>query len=359
MLEDEYQGVDQAEHWIGEFIERLREADRHKYSVFQLERAPRTGRLHLQGYSELTGTARYKWIQSHWPNFGSAHFEVRQGSRDQAINYCKKDESRISGPWEIGDNYGQGKRTELDEIAREIREGKTMEYIAKTYPKSFVRYARGIERLDQLTGPKRKIDWNIEVTVYWGTSGSGKTTKAKENFPNAYVWMPQRGQTVWWDGYAGEDTIIIDEFASNFQYHYALRILNEPGVRVETKGGTTCLYAKRIVITSMDSPLNWWPSVKENRYALYRRIHKCYRFTGKAEKGTSIMEVDYFPIEFESNPDNMFEPRKWYKEVYVPEVIPEPEIIEIPSPEELPRFNSDLWEWDHGSTESFDLGLDA
>lgn len=350
-LGEEIRDVESAYSWItGTFIPSLNNAEKHKFTVFQLEEAPTTRRLHLQGYSELTRTARFTWIQSNWEHFRTAHFERRQGSRDQAINYCKKEETRIRGPWEIGNNAGQGHRSDLVEIADEIRSGKELADIANNHPSSFIRYSRGIEKLVGFIGPKRKVDWKMEVTVYWGTSGSGKTTKAKENFPKAYVWMPQRGQTVWWDGYAGEDTIIIDEFASNFQYHYALRILNEPGVRVETKGGTTCLYAKRIIITSMESPIKWWPSVTENRYALYRRIHKCYRFAGNAERGDNTMTLDKFPIEFESNTENRFEPRDWFTEVEQPRA-PSPEHYDLTTPEELPRFDSGMWEWDTGSTE--------
>lgn len=351
-LGEEIRDVESAYSWItGTFIPSLNTAKKHKFSIFQLERAPTTGRLHLQGYSELTTMQRFTWIQNNWEHFRSVHFERRQGSREQAINYCKKEETRVRGPWEIGTNTGQGHRSDLVEIADEIRSGKELADIANNHPSSFIRYSRGIEKLVGFIGPKRKIDWEIEVIVYWGTSGSGKTTKAKNDFPDAYIWMPQRGQTVWWDGYQGEETIIIDEFANNFQYHYALRILAEPGIRVETKGGTICLYAKRIVITAMEPPQSWWSSVKENRYALYRRIHYCYRFTGNARNGTQRFEPDEFPLEFEHDPDNDKAPRKWIPLPPKPPTVEEMTAISISTPEELPRFESGLWEWDTGSTE--------
>ena len=148
------------------------------------------------------------------------------------------------------------------------------------------------------------------------------------------------------------ETIIIDEFANNFQYHYALRILAEPGVRVETKGGTICLYAKRIVITAMDSPLTWWSSVKENRYALYRRIHYCYRFCGNARNRTQVISVDEFPFEFESDPEASWRPRLWIPVPPKAPTVEEMTAISISTPEELPRFSSGIFEWDTGSTEN-------
>lgn len=59
------------------------------------------------------------------------------------------------------------------------------------------------------------------------------------------------------------------------------------------------------------------------------------------------MDLDEFPLEFESDPENPFAPRKWFSEI----APAEPEVIVIPSPEELPRFDSGMWEWDTGSTE--------
>jgi len=333
--------------WVaGPFMESLHSAEKHKFSVFQLERAPSTGQLHLQGYSELARTARFNWIQRNWTFFATAHFEPRRGSQKQAIAYCEKEESRVGGPWSVGEEARQGQRSDLIEVAEKIKEGLPMSSIAIDHPASFIRYSRGFEKLAQLIGPRRKVDWEIEVIVYWGASGSGKTTKAKKDFPDAYVWMPQRGNTVWWDGYAGEEVIIIDEFANNFQYHYALRILNEPGVRVETKGGTICLYAKKIVLTSMKPPIEWWPSQLDDRYALYRRIHWCWKFSGNAKRGTQSIEIDWFPFEFEQDPNNDKAPRKW--KPLDPVVV---DLTALASPVNLPRNNSQFFEWDLGSTQ--------
>ena len=232
----------------------------------------------------------------------------------------------MAGPWRLGTDTGQGHRSDLAQLATKIREGTTLLDIASEFPASFIRYHRGIERLVELTGPRRRIEWQIEVIVYHGTPGSGKTHAAKESWPDAYEWMPQRGQTIWWNGYRGEETILIDEFASNFQYHYALQILNNPGVRVETKGGCVNLYAKRIVLTSMDSPTKWWPSITENRYALYRRISECYIFEGNAIQGTATRRCDTFPLEFEHAEGYPTRARLWI-----------PRAPECPSIEELRR----------------------
>lgn len=60
-----------------------------KFMVCQLEKAPDTGRIHVQGYLELTKPLTYDKIKEilGWP---SAHLEPRRGSQKQAIDYVTK-----------------------------------------------------------------------------------------------------------------------------------------------------------------------------------------------------------------------------------------------------------------------------
>lgn len=192
-----------------------------------------------------------------------------------------------------------------------------METVALNHPTTFIRYGRGVRDLADIIRKQRKAEEpqpeSITVIVLWGQSGSGKTECAKRSFPGAYSFMPQGGQTTWWPDYDGEDTIIINEFANNFPFHYALRLLDEYGLKTQTKGGNTTLYAKTFVLTAMEPPTKWWPGVTSNRDALYRRITHCYRFEGRWKEGTSTMEPDRKPFELDNNcgtwlPDEILEP---------------------------------------------------
>lgn len=66
-----------------------------RYGICQLERGSE-GTLHLQGYLEFDRSIRASSIQSALP--GSYHSR-RMGSRQQAIDYCQKEETRQLGPW--------------------------------------------------------------------------------------------------------------------------------------------------------------------------------------------------------------------------------------------------------------------
>lgn len=72
-----------------------------RYVCWQLERAPDTGRLHLQGYVEFFKPQRLRAAQQAL-RAPTAHLEKRRGTRDQARDYCRKEESRVQGPWEAG-----------------------------------------------------------------------------------------------------------------------------------------------------------------------------------------------------------------------------------------------------------------
>jgi len=77
---------------------KLAMPDGGTYLVWQLE-SGKQGTVHLQGYVEFaknkTLAGCKKWLPS-------AHWEQRRGTAVQARDYCQKEESRVDGPWELG-----------------------------------------------------------------------------------------------------------------------------------------------------------------------------------------------------------------------------------------------------------------
>lgn len=75
---------------------------RVRYVVWQHEAASTTGKLHVQGYAEFSESVRYTAARTMLQLPDDTHFEVRKGTREQARDYCRKEETRVDGPWELG-----------------------------------------------------------------------------------------------------------------------------------------------------------------------------------------------------------------------------------------------------------------
>lgn len=78
-----------------------------KYCVYQLE-VGAEGTEHFQGYMELSGKHSYKQLHG-IIGLERAHFETRRGSGPQAITYCTKVDTRVAGPYHMGEPKEQGK----------------------------------------------------------------------------------------------------------------------------------------------------------------------------------------------------------------------------------------------------------
>lgn len=67
---------------------------------WQAEVGELAGTLHLQGYVELLAPVRLSAMRRWLP---TAHWEAARGTREQCIDYCSKEHSRVAGPWTLGD----------------------------------------------------------------------------------------------------------------------------------------------------------------------------------------------------------------------------------------------------------------
>ena len=63
----------------------------------------------------------------------------------------------------------------------------------------------------------------------------GKTHKARMEHPNAFI----NHQNKWWDGYAGEDVVILDDMDDPCLKHYMKLWADKWSCKGETKGGYT------------------------------------------------------------------------------------------------------------------------
>lgn len=248
-----------------------------RYLCGQLERAE-TGHLHFQGYVELDKPQRISWLKANLSP--TAHFETRFGTRDEARNYCLKEDTRIDGPWEFGTwETQQGKRNDIKLLHEALKTGTPLVKISNDFHSLFLRYHKGIEKYISLNVTPRDPSNEVENIVFVGETGCGKTRLCQERWPDAY-WKPS--QNKWFDGYCGQETIIFDDHNNGWlSWDQLMRVLDRYPCKVETKGGMVELQSKRHVFTSNYLPNVWYKSDKCQMHwpALKRRLTYVYMWS--------------------------------------------------------------------------------
>lgn len=260
-----------------------------KYLIYQKETGE-SGTPHLQGYAQFVQKVRFTQVKNH---IGQRAFvDKRKGSHDEARDYCRKEEGRIEDPVELGEpTLGRGQRNDLLAVKAALDAGGTVQQVADNHFEHWVKYSRAFKEYVILKRQKNR-DWITFTTVYWGEPGVGKTRRiVEEAGANAY-WLPKPcGQNIWFDGYDGEEDVVIDEFYGWIPRDLMQRMCDRYPLLVPTKGGFVPFLAKRIWITSNAAPDNWWPRLGLG--AMRRRL------TG--DFGTVLhMDVPWVPVGVES-----------------------------------------------------------
>lgn len=245
-----------------------------KYLVFQTEKGD-NGTTHYQGYIELKKPMRV--VALHKLVTKDVWFRERNGTRVQARNYCMKEDTRTDGPWEYGSWNGketaQGQRSDLEELSAMIHAGATPYEIETAMPSTYYRYSNAVQRAQYLKAQQRPKGFReVEVVIVYGKPGLGKTKAAYDLDPNLYS-VPI-GKDLWFDGYTGEDTILLDDFSGQMRLVDLLRVLDGHPVQVPVKGSFVYLHCTRIIITTNVHPDTWYDYTQrtDSLLALKRRV---------------------------------------------------------------------------------------
>lgn len=132
-----------------------------KYIVYGRETAPNTGTRHLQGYGNLCSPRRFNSIKSIIGE--TAHIEKARGTDHQNKEYCTKGGDH----WSAGEPVGQGKRTDLEGVVRDVNDGNlSFNEIVLKNQSSFIKYHRGIRALFDIVRPVDARNFKTQVRYY-------------------------------------------------------------------------------------------------------------------------------------------------------------------------------------------------
>ncbi len=226
--------------------------EKTRYIIWQQEKCPDTGKEHYQGYVELSTPMRLKAVKEVL-GYSTIHLELRRGTRDEARAYCCKSESKMAGPWELGswDSGGSGKRNDLDEAAKTIRE-EGLNAVADANPGQFIRLQKHFRDYETYID-SRFLPVERQVLCFWihGPSDIGKSHCIFHSVQDLFSMTPGKGQD-WFDGYNREEGLLIDDILPDtIPASSMLHIADKWRYRLPIKGAFTYARWKLVVVTSM------------------------------------------------------------------------------------------------------------
>lgn len=232
-----------------------------QYIRGQLERGGDTGYLHWQLLVAFKRKCRLAAVKT---TFGdSCHAELSRSVA--ADSYVWKEETRVGGTqFELGQRATKRNNSaDWDRIRSLAMAGRLDEIDGDVYVRNYGNLKRiAVDHMEPVGVEK-------EVFVFWGRPGTGKSRRAwDEATVDAY---PKDPRSKFWDGYRGQEHVVVDEFRGGIDIAHMLRWLDRYPTIVEVKGSSVVLKAKKIWITSNLPPEQWYPDLDNDTLAALRR----------------------------------------------------------------------------------------
>lgn len=212
-----------------------------RFVAYGFEIAPTTGTPHLQGFICFHTSIRFTQVRKLLG--GRASIAVMRGKLAHNVDYCSKSGKLLK----FGDEPSDPVRSEKDRWQRNLmlaREGN----IEETDPDIQIRYYNTLKKIkfDNRLLPSN-IEGLFENEWIWGPPGSGKSKRARDENPILYV----KSLNKWWDNYADEEVVLIDDFQPGFHMEYYIKIwADRYAFRAECKGGSNMIRFRKLIVTS-------------------------------------------------------------------------------------------------------------
>jgi len=186
-----------AEQWLRSFHTNTRAV----YTVGQLEQGLKEERKHIQAYVNFSSGKKLGGLKK---VDAEAHFDLVKVDNG-ADRYCMKEITRVAGPWEFGTKpLRRNCAADWDEIKEKAKEGKLDEIPAQILIQNY----NALKMIAKDNIKPRGTD-HVRGIYIWGKSGAGKTTTARDLFPDMEYYTKTHNK--WWDGYKDEPVVLWDD----------------------------------------------------------------------------------------------------------------------------------------------------
>lgn len=267
------------------------------YMIVANEVGKECGTPHFQGFVYFTNARTQKAILKDLKGRGY----VKKSRCSAAVNtaYCEKQGDVFIRE---GTMPEQGGRTDIKRVIEAVERGDSMTQIIQDVAVNYQDIQIAKEAMKVLEPPRRDMP---EVYWYHGPSGTGKSrdavAEAEGEDGEFSVYSPLAFSGKFWDGYDGQDHIVIHDFRPGWvPFAVLLQMLDRYEFRVENKGGSRQLRAKKIYITSPFSPEACVP-FGEEAYQLLRRI--------------KVIREYAWPVNSAGDEEDRYEPVREFKMV--------------------------------------------
>ena len=266
-----------------------------KYCIFQREKGHEKETPHIQMFLVFTISKRFSTVKDYFP---TAHIEKAQGSSVQCRDYCSKEDTRISGPYELGEFSQQGSRSDLQTIVELVENNATDEEIKRLFPSQYLLHidkihkTREQQRYDENKTKERKVI----VTYIYGPPGCGKTRYIVKQYGYGNFYRMTNYRKNCFDFYDNEKVIVFDEFDSSLPITEMLNYLDVYPVQLPCRYANKMANYDEVYIISNLKLSEQYKNIQEEKptqfQALLRRIHKIIRMD---EKGQQHIERNIQP----------------------------------------------------------------
>ena len=174
-----------------------------------------------------------------------------------------------TSPLDQGRRPKQGERTDLNVLRDEILEGKSVQEIASENPDVFPQYGRTLKRLETIALRRKFRTWTTKGIWY---HGPGHTAYKDFDPRITYVKCLKDG---WWDGYTGQETVILNDFHGQIEYEEMLRLCDKwPHNVKQRRKEPVPFLAQTIIVMSAVHPVNLYDKLRPREliHQLLRRF---------------------------------------------------------------------------------------